>query len=293
MVDVLGEEEDETVRRSGDERKGEGHRREQDQSAAKRRSHGTEDGHDVVGGRAGDGEAVRFGGPAADEWQQRQGNDGQEEQSSKPQGLRGQTVDDCGEPGADPVTGGHECEGLGPARRVGLFGGDHFGERVGGTEERSTTGEDHHEPPVTGTRRREHRSGESEPHRRDQHAVATESVGHRRQGQPAERRQPNDGESDAELRSRESGLVGQRGPVHQVAEGSRHAAQGRDHAELSESRGEGREDGAQDHAVIPLVQSRSAQRRGIGRPGHQRVRSDALTGRTSASFRRRANQNGL
>jgi len=108
-------------------------------------------------------------------------------------------------------------------------------------------------PPVSGTRGREHRGRESESDGRDQHAMSAESIGHRRQWKPAERGQSDNRESDAEFRTGEPGLVGDRRAVHEVAERSRHAAQRRHDAELAEARGERGDDRAEHDAVVPFV----------------------------------------
>ena len=126
-------------------------------------------------------EAVGFGRPPVDERKQCEGHDGEQEESTKAEGLRREAVDDRRESRADAVTGRDECQCLGAARRVGLLGGNDLGEGVGRTQQGATEREDDDEPPVTGARGRQDRRAKSEPDAQHQHSVSTESVGECRQ----------------------------------------------------------------------------------------------------------------
>ncbi len=217
----------------------------------------------------GHGEAVRLGDPSGDDRQEGQRDQREGEDPPEPERARCEAVEDRGEPGPDPVAGGHERNCLGPIGRPGLLGGEHGSEGVGRAQEWPPEREDHDEPPVarTGGRHRGHREPDAD--RDQQHRSTTEPIGQPGEGEGAERGQADGGQSDAERSSRESGLVGDRRPLPRPTELLGHAAEGGDHTELTEPGGEGRDDHPDDDRVDPAVevQGRGRARRRLRR-GH-------------------------
>ncbi len=188
----------------------------------------------MLGCRRGDGEAAGLDEPPTHEKQAHERHDGQCEHPSEAD-RPPQAVYHRGQPGAHPVAGGDEGDGLRPVSRPGLLGGPHLAERVRGAERRAPQGEYDDEPPVPGAGGGGHGERQPERAREEQHLAPAEAVGDPRERQPAQRRQTQHGEPDAELGPRQSRLVRDRGSVHHPAEGLRHVAERGDGSELPES----------------------------------------------------------
>ena len=143
---------------------------------------------------------------------------------------------------------------VGALGRGGLLRRSHLGDGIGGRQERPAHGEDDHEPPVPRTGGRQRGDGESEAAGEQQHPAPTHPVGQAGNGQAAERGQSDDGQPQTHLGTREPGLIGDRGPVHHVAEVPGHVAERGGQAELTEAGGQGDDPEADHGAIGPTVE---------------------------------------
>ena len=119
---------------------------------------------------------------------------------------------------------------------------------------RPPAGEDDHEPPVGGAGRGQRGQRQPRADGDEQHPPAAEAVGHADDREAAERRQADDGQSDAEVGSRQPGLVGERRAVRHLAEPLGDVAQRGHDAELPEPGGEGGDGRANHGPVGPAMQ---------------------------------------
>ena len=96
----------------------------------------------------------------------------------------------------------------------------------------------------------------------EQQSTAAETVGKADDGKCAQRRQPHDGQPDAQVRARHPGLGGEgRAGVH-LAEPPGHVPEGGHDTELPESRGKSGDSRTQHGRVTPAVQAQ------LTPPGH-------------------------
>src|SRR5215218_188551 len=280
---VLGVDEQEGVHRAGDEGDREGQDGQQPQPGAQVGPDPAQDG------RSGGGQARVLGGPeplvavgllqpAGEQGRGRQGDEGEGEQAAEPQPVAGHPPDQRGQAGADAVAGGQQADRLGPVAAVGLLGGDHAGDGVGGREHRPAQGEQGHEPPVAGAQGGQGGDGQAAGHAGQQQPPAAVAVGQGGQGQAGQRGQADDGQADPQGGAGEPDPGHHRGAVAGLAEGVGHVAEGGGGAELGEAGGHGGRGHGQDRRVAPAMQPDPAAGGGV-RPGVARWRRPGRAGR--------------
>ncbi len=233
--------------------------------------HGTEDRHRVVARRLGHEEPVGLGHPPGDHRHQCEGDQGQGDGPPEPERRRGQAVHDRGEPGPDPVAGGHQGDRLGPVGRGRLLGRHHLGQRAGGAQERPAQREHGDEPPVARTHRRCHGDRQPGGHGHQQQRPTAEPVGQPGERERQQRRQPDDGEPGPEHRPRQPRLVGDGGPLGDPTERPGDVAERGDDTELAEAGGDRGEHHADHRPGPPRVEVERGSRAGTGR-GEVRTR---------------------